>query len=192
MRRQQYILLKDMFFLRPCANDYITNTLFKDMFLLKRNPFLLANLVLMLSQDVCCGRGSSRTSMNLSYSSAPLLVTNLKVCTLWPKLTTRVFSFTPFWYLCQKSSLFLFNKLSFLSTSLRWSLLSAWLSGGIPLPTKAMGLSILSGFITLGWISIWSYSLTTVFVTISSMLHEYGAALWPVDWSSKDSFVFFL
>ena len=153
--QQQYILPEDVFFLRPCANDYITtSTLFKDRFLLKRNPFLLANLVLMLSQDVCCGRGSSRTSMNLSYSSAPLLVTNLKVCTLWPKLTTRVFSFTLFCYLCQKSFLFLFNKLSFLSTSLRWSLLSAWLSGGIPLPTKARGLGILSGFITLGPISI--------------------------------------
>lgn len=111
-----------MFFLRPCANDYIPSTLFKDMFLLKRNLFLLANLVLMPSQDVCCGRGSSRTSTNLSYSSAPLLVTNLKVYIVWLKLTTRVFSFTPFWYLCQKSSLFLVNKLSFLSTSLRWSL----------------------------------------------------------------------
>ena len=183
-----------MFFLRPCADDYITtSTLFKDMFLLKRNHlFLLANLVLMLSQDVCCGRGSSRTSTNLSYSSTPLLVTNLKVYTVWLKLTTRVFSFIPFWYLCQKSSMFLFNKLSFLSTTLWWSLLSSWLGGGIPLPTKAMGLGILSGFITLGPISIWSYSLTTVFVTTSPMLHEYGAVLGPVDWSSKDSFVFFL
>ena len=109
-----------MFFLRPCAVDYITtSTLFKDMFLLKRNHlFLLANLVLMLSQDVCCGRGSSRTSTNLSYSSTPLLVTNLKVYTVWLKLTTRVFSFIPSdTYVRSLLCFFSINCLSFLQPS---------------------------------------------------------------------------
>ena len=36
-----------------------------------------------------------------------------------------VFSFIPFWCLCQKSSLFLFNKLSFFNTSLEWFPLAA-------------------------------------------------------------------
>ena len=59
--QQQCILLEDMFLL------------------LNRNPFLLANLVSMLSQGICCRRGSGITFTTFTYPFNPYLVTNQQV-----------------------------------------------------------------------------------------------------------------
>ena len=71
------------------------------------------------------GKGSGKTFTTLRYSFDLLLVTNQKVYKALFKLMSGVFSFIPFWCLCQKSSLFLFNKFSFFTTSLEWFLFSA-------------------------------------------------------------------
>ena len=71
------------------------------------------------------GKGSGKTFTTLRYSFDLLLVTNQKVYKALFKLMSGVFSFIPFWCLCQKSSLFLFNKFSFFTTNLEWFLFSA-------------------------------------------------------------------
>ena len=40
----------------------------RHVFLLNRNSFLLINLVQILSQDVCLGKGSGKTFTTLRYS----------------------------------------------------------------------------------------------------------------------------
>ena len=87
------------------------------------------------------GKGSDKTCTTLRYSFDLLLITDQKLYKSLLKLTSGVFSFIPFWGLCQKSSLFPFNKLSFLTTSLEWFLLSAQIflaQWGNSLLTRAM------------------------------------------------------
>ena len=83
--QQPYILLKENAFLRPhyaflglYVNDYNCNksclgncfsvTIYLIHKYIARNLFLLAKLVLKLSQDACLGRGSGRTFTTLRYS----------------------------------------------------------------------------------------------------------------------------
>ena len=68
-----------------------------------QKPISLVNLVPKLSQDICLGKGSSGTltTSRYSYLSSAAIEKYIMLCMKqWGG-----YSFTPFWYLCQKLSL---------------------------------------------------------------------------------------